>query len=202
MTDEVVILESFEQLWSPDGKGSPWGLRITYGLRGTRPGVVAVELYAVDPAKIQEVADGWPDFDDMKERPSTRFITTAGLRVPLAEMMNRDLASTKRRAGAMRDQDLPEHLRSYKQRVSEARPPRRPGRPPSLTRRHFEEVASIYNKAFAKGASPLEAVANAKHVSRSTAGKWATTCRRLGLLPPTAQGKAAGFPVTKRARKR
>lgn len=65
------------------------------------------------------------------------------------------------------------------------------GEKPRLGPEHYERVAEIYSKAFAAGASPTKAVAEAFHVSPSTAGSWVSRARnKYGFLDPTPMGKA------------
>jgi transposase len=84
--------------------------------------------------------------------------------------------------------------------VAASRPKR--GRPPVLDPSHFEDVASIYLDASARGESPLSAIAAEKGVARSTAAKWASQCRERGLLARTVQGKGSGSGrIEKRGRR-
>jgi hypothetical protein len=208
---ESPILGSLVTLW-PDEKRGPWVVRVTFGVVGGRPGVVGVEQYAVDPAVIGDRAFPPNTVKRLPRRP--RRITTAGLRLPLAELTAAYLGSERGRRDAMStvpDSSWPMTLEdaynradSVVEELREASVPKRRGRPPYLDREHFQEVARIYSAALGRGVSPLAAVAEAMHVSTSTASKWATGARRLGLLPPTVPGKATGAAVSgaSRARRR
>lgn len=61
----------------------------------------------------------------------------------------------------------------------------RPGHPPE----HYAEVAEIYARAYKERRSPLVAIQDHFSISKSTAAKWVSRCRELGLLPPTERGK-------------
>jgi transposase len=51
-------------------------------------------------------------------------------------------------------------------------------------------VADIYRDALEHGEAPTSAVAAKFVVSKSAAAKWVAKCRKLGLLPPTTQGRS------------
>jgi len=204
------ILDAREYRW-PDRSAGPWILRLTFAIVDGRPGVVGVELYAVDPEKI-------PGAGKVYKRPSrkTRRITTAGMRVPLADLMVEYLPQAQRsaelRANAQPSwlEQAASHLgtpaetirtiSSKKARaISSALPPQprgRPRRPADATRGLYEEAARIYNEAFAAGRRPLtKVIGDEMHVAKSTAGKYVAGARALGLLPQTTPGKAKGFPI-------
>jgi len=69
----------------------------------------------------------------------------------------------------------------------------RPGRPPVRDRRSYEEVARVYQAAYARGRAPTRAVAEQFGVSQAQAAKLVRTARhRYGLLAAAGQGRAAG----------
>jgi transposase-like protein len=71
----------------------------------------------------------------------------------------------------------------------------RPGRPAKYDRRHFEEVARVYQAAVAEGRKPTRAVQRQFDVSASQAARWVHIARhQYGLLPPTSSGRASGLP--------
>lgn len=194
----VEVLECVEELWPHPTRG-PWGLRVTYGRIGERVGVVGVEVYAVDPREIASVIPDWPaiDFLASPSRQGGRFVTTSGLRVPLAERVAEYLATLPRRAAKVAGSrtESAGHRRAARHLlgvVDQVRPPGRPGRPP-LPEGHFEEIADLYERAVEQGQPPRVEIARVKCVSLSTAGKWATECRRRGLLPATPQGKPSAM---------
>lgn len=198
----VEILGTTEEKW-PDKEVGPWALRLTTAIVDDRPAVVGVELYAVDPELIRQNAQGWPTLAAHLVPRVTERITTAGMRVPLAERLAAYLARTKKSdeiiANAAPDQ-IPARWREFARErlasIKHAESARR-GRPPLYGREHFERVAAVYNEALRSGAMPpLGAVARAWTVSESTAAKWVSRCRRtFGLLPPTTPGRAAGWSV-------
>lgn len=58
---------------------------------------------------------------------------------------------------------------------------------------HFAEVAEVYRQGMTSDIpAPTTHVATTFSVSRSTAAKWVTEARRLGLLGPTRAGIAGG----------
>jgi len=61
---------------------------------------------------------------------------------------------------------------------------------------HWRLVAATYDKAWATGSAPTRDVAEHFGVTRSTAGKWVSICRKMGLLPPTQKTRARGNPLT------
>lgn len=209
------ILGTRERRW-PDRKVGPWTLRLTYGVVDGRPGVLGVELYAVDPERIAEAAAGWPKVDVRPAR-KTRRITTAGMRVPLADLLVEYLSQNQRADDLIANADprwleqaaghlglSAETMRTVASKrvrvIGETRPPRRRGRPPrsaDATRTLYEEAARIYNEALASRLAPLDAITEEMHVGRSTAGKYVARARAAGLLPPTTPGKARGFPIQK-----
>jgi len=204
------ILSSIEERW-PDPDKGPWALRLVYALIDGRPGVVGVELYAVPVEEIREAIGGWPDLPKARHLPKRpRPITTAGLRVPLAEKMTERLAamrvSDEITANAKPRAGIPPHWSEIAQRrldlLEKVPEPGRRGRPPSLTLEDYRKAAEIYNAALAEGKKPRVAVARELHLSTSGAGKRISGCRELGLLPPTVPGKAAGSPVTKDKKRR
>lgn len=69
---------------------------------------------------------------------------------------------------------------------------RRPGRPATLGREHYSDVAEVYSAAHAVGAPPLVAVQKRWHVARPTASRWVAAARSLNLLPATDKGRARG----------
>jgi hypothetical protein len=68
------------------------------------------------------------------------------------------------------------------------------GRPPLYGPDHYLEVARIYREAFAIGIPPTLAVGRRFVVTKSTAAKWISKARALGLLPPTTRGRARVVP--------
>ena len=198
------IIGTRESRW-PDPAAGPWALRLTFGVAEGRPAVVGVEIYAVDPAAIAAAAQGWP------KMPSQWFgdpvpVTTAGIRIPLAERLRLYLADARRSAEIRRDAATAppwltlEEYRAQGERTLRAlgRAPGSRGRPPVLTLEHFQAVADVYSAASRAGRSPVKAVAQEFKVPHSTAAHWVERARkRFGLLPPTTPGKASG-----RARRR
>ena len=64
--------------------------------------------------------------------------------------------------------------------------------PRAITDELLQEVADIYREALIRNAPPTNAVANEKHVSRPTAGRWVVRARRAGFLGPAPGPGAAG----------
>jgi hypothetical protein len=69
------------------------------------------------------------------------------------------------------------------------------GRPP-YDDAHFQEVAAVYRAALIAGEHPTKAVGEVFFKNKSTAAKWVATCRKKGLLPPTAKGQVSVEPVS------
>jgi hypothetical protein len=193
----VTVLGTREGRW-PDKDSGPWILRLAFGIVGDRPGVVGVELYAVDPAKIKKAALGWPQLG--KQPVGAEAITTAGARIPLAEKLTEYLASTEYSDRIISQApSFPEKLRkAARDRLRLLEDPvawHGPGRPAQYGREHWEQVAQIYTEALRAGESPTTAVQIKAVVSQATARKWVARARELGLLPRTTQGKAAAWPT-------
>ncbi|MHB1988905.1 MAG: hypothetical protein ACYCSF_13145 [Acidimicrobiales bacterium] len=191
---DVEILTTTEQRWP--GKDGPWTLRLTFAIVDDRPGVVAVELYAVDTPRIKKAVSGWPGL--LIKPAATSSITTTGIRVPLAEMLSNYLATRRGRDAIISaSPGLPASLRkeTTSRRQQSALAKRGPGRPALYGPDHYKEVAAIYTDALRSGRTPTAAVARQKQVSQSAATKWVANARGLGLLPQTAKGKAAAWPA-------
>ncbi len=223
MESAPYIFGSVERRW-PDEDTGPWVLRLTFGIVGDRPGVVAVELYAVTPAAIRRAVDGWPSLllepgrrkrrkptaenRDLFETLGPETITTAGMRVPLAELTTEYLARLERSAKIAASPGATGRLpdawrRAAAEQLERLRAPERrhgPGRPAAYGAEHYEKVAEIYLQALREGRSPTKAVADALAggypQGKSAAAKWVVRCRELGLLPAAVKGKAAGWPIT------
>ena len=58
-----------------------------------------------------------------------------------------------------------------------------------LTDENLQQVATLYRAAVEQGDHPTETVANAMHVSRSTAARWVTRARKRGFLGPAMRGR-------------
>jgi hypothetical protein len=70
---------------------------------------------------------------------------------------------------------------------------------PGAQRRHVdEEIARLYNEAFRQHRPPTKAVAESLGITVAAAAKRVARIRRLGLLPTTQQGRAAGTGRRKR----
>lgn len=199
----------------PDPVRGPWALRLVFGSLGDRPGVVAVELYAVDPDEIKRAArrsggagalssnpwdTGWAGLPEM---PAPEQITTSGVRLPLAKMTAEYLASIgdvyreQATRGSASWRDVASRNLALLERAERAQPKRRgPGRPPSYGVEFYKDVAAAYTKALREGRAPTLAVADElAGGSKSAASKWIAKARELRLLPPTVKGKAAAWPA-------
>lgn len=192
------IIGTTEQRWPNDD--GPWALRLTLGIVGDRPGVVGVELYAVDPDAIRTAAKGWPSLAEPYKPSGSKAITTAEARLPLAELLNGYLSKRRRRDQIVTNAHPLSGFSDAQQRAAAKRlkaltlpSTRSPGRPAIYTVDHWEKVAAAYTKALRAGQSPTDVVRQEFMVSRSAAVKWVARCRELGLLPPTTKGKAAGW---------
>ncbi len=207
----------------PDPQLGPWMLRLTFGIVGDRPGVVAVELYAVHPRDVRRGVAGWPfeiyepgrrkgreptaEDSSLFEVTGHEAITTSGMRIPLAELTASYLASAERSdrivLGAAPSMAFSTDRRRAAaerlERLDTTTRRRGPGRPAAYGREHYEQVATVYLTAQREGRSPTKAVAEEMAggypEGKSAAGKWVSKCRELGLLPETVRGKAAGWPV-------
>lgn len=60
-----------------------------------------------------------------------------------------------------------------------------------ITREHLAKVADVYAVALAEGEPPTRAVADHFEVPHSTAAKWVTRTREIGLLAATTPGRSA-----------
>lgn len=90
------------------------------------------------------------------------------------------------------DIDLSRRLEESLRASSASWEPRRPGRPATLSREHYNDVAQVYSAAHVLGAPPLVAVQQRWHVARPTASRWVAAARSLDLLPATDKGRARG----------
>lgn len=69
-----------------------------------------------------------------------------------------------------------------------------PGRPRLYDEDHFRAIAALWREAHSRRENPTKAVADAFHVSRSTAAKWVSRARHEHhLLPATTQGRPGGI---------
>ena len=201
------ILNVVERRW-PDSGSGPWALRLTFAIVDDRPGVVGVELYAIDPATIaadrgtgKNDAERWLNLPLAREAGKNPVpIQTSGVRLPLGELLDQYLASMRRSDEIVsRAPGFPAEWRQEATdrlgRIAEVTPtPGRPGRPPLYSRDHFERVADVYSRALLAGEPPTKAVSDVFSVSKSTAAKWVARCRELELLRDTDRGKPAGRP--------
>lgn len=64
---------------------------------------------------------------------------------------------------------------------------------------HYREVVRVYVEAMASGQAPTAAVAEHFECPRSTAARWVSKAREIGLLDPAAAGKASAFLIFDRA---
>jgi len=198
----VAILNAREY---PPTAERPWVLRLTYGIVDGSPGVVAVEMYAADPAEIAEVVDEWPKLREYQVPHKAQSITAVGIRLPLGRYLREYMARRRRLDRIMADAhpraQVPPGLRREAQRRLRALDAsvntRAPGRPALYGAEHYRKVAEVYSKGLPTGTL---AVANELHASKSAAGKWVARARELGLLPPTVKGKAAGWQPKRTAR--
>ncbi len=199
---DAVILTAREY---PPTAERPWVLRLTYGIVRGAPGVVAVEMYAVDPAEIPEAVADWPKLGHQvpsKAQP----ITSVGIRLPLGRYLREYMARRRNLDRIITDAhpraQIPPGLRREAQRRLRALDAsvntRAPGRPALYGAAHCRKVAEVYSKGLPTGTL---AVAKEFHASKSAAGKWVARARELGLLPPTVKGKAAGWQPTRTARR-
>ena len=60
---------------------------------------------------------------------------------------------------------------------------------------HWRRVTAVYDRAWATGWPPTRAVAEHFGVTRSTAAKWVSNCRKKLLLPPTQKTRPRGNPM-------
>jgi hypothetical protein len=73
---------------------------------------------------------------------------------------------------------------------------RRPG-PKGLPREHFEEVAQAYRRALAEApGAPVKTLAKQMNTSEATLRRWIQRARDMGLLGPSAPGKAGEQPTS------
>ncbi len=205
MEHETEVLSAVEERW-PDPNEGPWTLRLTFGIVRDRPAIVAVEVYAADPEAIRAaMPKRWPGLalPPLGEAP----ITSTGIRIPLAEKLAEYVTTREVRDRLIsKAPTLPKPIREQAAKrlrtLERSKPePRGPGRPPQYGDEHFEKVAAIYTAALRLGDPPTLAVAEDFVVSKSTAAKWIARAREKGLLPETAQGKAAAWPADKTRRK-
>ena len=208
MTFELLGVD--DRRW-PDPVSGPWVLRLVFGLLGDRPGVVSVQLYAADPEEIKRAArtagaakalasNPWrTEWAGSPDLPAPRQLTTSGIRLPLAELTAEYVASLP---GLHEEAaSLSPEWKGFAAKVSrqlERTPATRrgPGRPASYDRRYYERVAEVYTRALREGRPPTKSVAEEMAGgSKSAATKWVAKARDLGLLPKTAKGKAAAWPV-------
>lgn len=198
MKNDVIVIGATEQCW-PDETG-PWVMRLTYAIIGDRPGVVGVEIYAVEPEKIRRAVGGWPKL--VKPLGDPEAITTTGSRIPLAEQMQKYLMNREHNDSIIaKAPNFPPSLRQMAAErldllAGKPRPPKRsPGRPSIYDRDHFEKVAAIYTEALLCGkSSPINEITKAiPGTSRSAATKWVAKAREYGMLPITVQGKSAAW---------
>lgn len=61
---------------------------------------------------------------------------------------------------------------------------------------HWKLVTEVYDRAWAAGSAPTRDVANHFCVTRTTAAKWVSNCRKRGLLPQTQKTRPRGNPMT------
>jgi hypothetical protein len=138
------------------------------------------------PAVYDEDAPDW-----FSSKPVE--ITSRSLReLPLAGLLNsvaalRDDAEGKalfRRLFGLAD-DLPASFQR-----------RRPG-PKGLPREHFEQVAQAYRVALAQSPrAPVKTLAKQMNTSEATLRRWIQRARDMGLLGPSAPGKAGEQPTS------
>jgi hypothetical protein len=68
---------------------------------------------------------------------------------------------------------------------------RRPRRGLPLTEENLRQVTDLYRAALRRGDPPTQTIADAMHVTRSTASRWVAAARkRPGLLGPALRGRA------------
>jgi len=196
-TDEILGTREF-----PPTPERPWAVRITVGMVDGKPAIVALELYAVDPAVIATAARGWPEIARSFVPATPTPITASGARLPLGSLLADYVASQRKSAATISHApEFPERWRAQAERRmalltepdGEGSRPR--GRPLLYDRAHYERVAATYLDALAAGLPPTGSVASSFGASKATASKWLTKCRALGLLPPTTRGVATGWPT-------
>ncbi|MGK2947425.1 MAG: hypothetical protein ACSLFP_02550 [Acidimicrobiales bacterium] len=150
-----------------DPKGKRWHLHITWAEIDGR----------WEPVELRVKAN--PDERGVHRTP----LTADDLRrIPLGTILKE--SKQRHAAHVLRMADKYDAPRTDAEGLAEAWGPRR-GR--ALTRDDLQLVAEVYARAVASYLPVTEAVAEACHVSRSTAGKRIMAARRAGLIPEVSR---------------
>ena len=172
----------------PDPVSGPYSMRVSVALVDGRPEVVGVEFWGANPS------DFVPTRRRFRHLRSTDAITSTAIRIPLRELLTKLLSEFQRDSELIVESTTasPRLKDSVAQRQVHmpTDAPRR-GRRPRYGPPFFAQVAQVYTEAMGRREAPTVAVAKWGQVNKSTAAKWVSKARALGLLPPTSRGRAA-----------
>ena len=203
--------EATSLLW-PDGDDAAWLIRLWWHVIDGRAEVVGLEIHSTHrdtqgELVIGELRGGPLNATFLRSVPLGSLIEEG--RRMLTEMWKDQVARIESGefSALEMDEDVVEKLGwdprvpspaarrlildDTRQRVEslENPPPRR-----RYDEEHWARVAAVYDEAWAAGSTPTKDVAEYFGVTRSTAAKWVSICRKKGLLPPTQKTKPRGNP--------
>lgn len=170
-----------------DSRGGRWIVHTTWAEVNGRAECVGVELRSWIQdyrSRLEPMPDGLKPVTTTVWRELNVGSAINKLRNSKAAQLRKMLAHS-RQIPARRVEEMKKSLERH------AAP--RIGRPPEHGADHFERVARVYAKAWARGRAPTKAVSEHFHISRSQAAKWVQRARGLGFLSPTTSGKAGGI---------
>jgi hypothetical protein len=169
----------------PDPLEGPFALRISVGLIDGALSIVGLELFGDRVGRdLPNVALG--DTPHRIDAKVLRELAPGRLLEEYKQTDREQLEGFLRQNGtAAVASDYGQFLLAQVKRTKRTR-----AHPVTYGRLHFQAVADIYRDALEHGEAPTSAVAAKFVVSKSAAAKWVAKCRKLGLLPPTTQGRS------------
>lgn len=189
MTDEEIWSPEVKVFgWPDEGKG-PYRLALHFAVVEGRLECVGLEVGHRSEARMEFGPDSF----------ALKPITSTLLRdIRLGELVERYIQDPNFEWRLEHDAAATEYLPEFEEIMTRAsqvletlvsakqkKPRGRPALPPE----HYVDVARIYTEAYQRGLKPTKAVQEELSVSKSTAAKWVSRCRELGLLPLTRRGK-------------
>jgi hypothetical protein len=191
--------QATEGLWkSPDG--SVFRIRLWYRDVDSRPAIVGVELWGVEPVSLpwwERTLPKEPGASIFEQGPPAEplpdvQIKASDVRLPLGHMLD-DLVKRYRALGraALTMGADPKAVGGYLRQIGQ----RRPGRPPIITREQIGLVADLYKKALAAGLRHPDQWVGVQlqlmgvDISASAVRHRVAKARELKLLPPSRRAK-------------